>query len=293
MNISENDMYICENLRLLMITYYTLGKYRRIEKAASVQYMLPVLHPIHTFPVYHDLVYMDDGTWDITCGSEHYDVFKGDVFVLPAGIAHNSKRKCSAGTKTFYIHMLPVTGDNVGGEPPRRDGITRLPISTVIHCQHNIMVRSMFEEIAMLYSSTTPERDDMISAMIQTLLCLLYQCAHSGTTKSQDIVSKCLQIMKEQPNILFKEADMAKLLYVSGKTLRSSFVSRFGKTFYQYQLDSKLGQVCIYLLDYPNMRLNEIAFMLGFCDEFHLSKVFKKKYGVSPNQYKKDKHMMI
>ena len=77
----------------------------------------------------------------------------------------------------------------------------------------------------------------------------------------------------------------------SGKTLRLSFLSRFGKTFYQYQLDSKLGQVCIYLLEYPNMRLNEIAYILGFCDEFHMSKVFKKKYGVSPNLYRKDRRI--
>ena len=84
---------------------------------------------------------------------------------------------------------------------------------------------------------------------------------------------------------------MSKLIYISGKTLRSSFFSRFGKTFYQYQLDSKLSQVCIYLQDYPNMRLNEIAYILGFCDEFHMSKVFKKKYGVSPNQYKKDRRI--
>lgn len=272
-----------------MKTYFAVGKYRKLEEASEITYKYAILHPIRTFPMFHDIVYMESGTWDIFCGDEHFDVFEGDVFILPAGISHKSKCECKAGTTNYYLHMAPVIGDNIGGEPPQNDGITRLAISTVIHCQNNMMVRSLFEEITQLYYSTKPERDDVISALLQTLLFTLYQCDNSVSSKKDDIVNKCLDIMKESPNVLFKELEMAKLLYVSDKTLRAEFVNKFGKTFYQYQMDTKLGQAGIYLIEYPTMKLSEIADLLGFCDEFHLSKVFKKKYGVSPIQYRKNR----
>ena len=37
----------------------------------------------------------------------------------------------------------------------------------------------------------------------------------------------------------------------------------------------------------PDLRLQEIATAYGFHDEFHMSKAFKQKYGVSPQQYRK------
>ena len=38
---------------------------------------------------------------------------------------------------------------------------------------------------------------------------------------------------------------------------------------------------------YGDVRLAEIAATLGFCDEFHLSKAFKRKYGAPPSQYRR------
>lgn len=272
-----------------MKTYFAVGKYRKLEEASEITYKYAIPHPNpHVSHVPRYSIH-ESGTWDIVCGDEHFDVFEGDVFILPAGISHKSKCERKVGTTNYYLHMAPVIGDNIGGEPPQNDGITRLAISTVIHCQNNMMVRSLFEEITQLYYSTKPERDDVISTLLQTLLFTLYQCDNSVSSKKDDIVNKCLDIMKESPNVLFKELEMAKLLYVSDKTLRAEFVNKFGKTFYQYQMDTKLGQAGIYLIEYPTMKLSEIADLLGFCDEFHLSKVFKKKYGVSPIQYRKNR----
>ena len=36
----------------------------------------------------------------------------------------------------------------------------------------------------------------------------------------------------------------------------------------------------------PELRLREIATAFGFHDEFHMSKAFKQKFGISPNEYR-------
>lgn len=40
-------------------------------------------------------------------------------------------------------------------------------------------------------------------------------------------------------------------------------------------------------LQHSNLRLNEIAYELGFTDESHLTKSFKKYKGMSPSSYRK------
>ena len=56
----------------------------------------------------------------------------------------------------------------------------------------------------------------------------------------------------------------------------------YHQTFYAWQMEQKLEAVCQSLHNHPDITLKEIAVNFGFCDEFHLSRAFKKKYGVSP-----------
>ena len=44
------------------------------------------------------------------------------------------------------------------------------------------------------------------------------------------------------------------------------------------------------LVNHPDIKVYEVAYELGFCDEFHLSKAFKNKFGISPNSCKKKYH---
>ena len=47
-----------------------------------------------------------------------------------------------------------------------------------------------------------------------------------------------------------------------------------------------LEMVRQFLLTQPDTKLREAAINYGFCDEFHLSKAFKKHFGLSPSQYR-------
>ena len=54
----------------------------------------------------------------------------------------------------------------------------------------------------------------------------------------------------------------------------------------QYIIRYKLSLIEIRLL-HTNMRAGEIAYVLGFTDESHLARLFKKYMGVSPRQFRK------
>ena len=60
-----------------------------------------------------------------------------------------------------------------------------------------------------------------------------------------------------------------------------------GQSFAKYQMNRQLEMAARQIELEPDVRLAEIAATLGFCDEFHLSKAFKRKYGAPPSQYRR------
>ena len=52
-------------------------------------------------------------------------------------------------------------------------------------------------------------------------------------------------------------------------------------------LSFKIEKAIQYIKNFPEMQIKEIALNLGFYDEYHFSKQFKKLVGISPSAYKK------
>lgn len=140
--------------------------------------------------------------------------------------------------------------------------------------------------IVQLLESENFLKEERLSCVIRLLLIGLADCKmNSGHSR---LIQKTLMIMQNNPDKIFKSEEMASLLYISARTFRNKFKEVFHKSFTQYQMEVKLEKVCLILKAYPEMRIKEIATNFDFYDEFHLSKVFKRHYGISPSQYRKD-----
>jgi transcriptional regulator GlxA family with amidase domain len=86
---------------------------------------------------------------------------------------------------------------------------------------------------------------------------------------------------------LLTNQTVADYFHISKRTAEIVFKNEFHTTIHQFVTDSILKKARRYMNDYPHMKMSSIATALGFCDEFHFSKVFKSKLGMSPSAYKK------
>lgn len=68
---------------------------------------------------------------------------------------------------------------------------------------------------------------------------------------------------------------------------------KVGVPFYAYQKSCRLQRAAVKLKFAPQLKLREIATACGFYDEFHLNKVVKQKYGVSPQEYRRQKNTRL
>ena len=271
-----------------MQSYFSVGKPRDLFEGAFAEYPEPCFHPKRARPPFFDLVYMCQGEWDVLLEGTPCSFLPGDVFLLPAYADYEGFRMCPPGTSTYYVHFYPSEADIPSARELPDDGIPRLPLGTVTRCQGNEIIPRLFEELTLLVLSRRPGREEEASALLDTLLYFLSQISVQSGARNQRLIENCLRMMKDAPGRFLTENEAAQASYVSVKTLRSAFVRRFGKTFCQYQMDSKLSRVCTSLRDRPDVKLGTLASELGFCDEFHLSKAFKRVFGISPSEYRRN-----
>ena len=229
---------------------------------------------------HHDFIYLIEGSWSITECEQEYPLKAGDVLLLSAGRHHYTRRPCESGTKTFCIHVTCSPKDNESLKE-------NLPLATLIHTQGNPKIKGYFEEIVTAHWSEHPHKHLQMSALLDLLFLELEQMQKQQISSQTDLAEKAIQMITAAPHRRYTTKEVAEKLYISTKTLDSAMQRKTGMSFYTYQKNCKLEMAALQLITEPDLPLHEIAVTLGFYDEFHMSKAFKQKYGMSPKEYRK------
>lgn len=79
--------------------------------------------------------------------------------------------------------------------------------------------------------------------------------------------------------------ELCSYFFCSRGTLLNHFKSKYNTTIHQYLLDYRLKKATELLIN-DELNVKEIAFFCGFEDPNYFSKVFKKRYGQSPLEFK-------
>ncbi len=232
--------------------------------------------------IYHDFIYLIEGEWlfsETVNGQEvNYLLRPGDVLILPAVNHHYTRLPCKAGTRTFCIH--------VSREATDMDLTCARNISIPSHrnCRSNRQIFTLFKNIVDTFWSDTPHKEHQLCALFTLLMCQLSAMQQPESYPPE--VSGAIQLIHETPHMTFSSQALAQALGVNSRSLARNFRDATGESLRGYQQDRKLEMVALQLQIEPDIRLKELAATFGFYDEFYLSKQFKKKYGVSPSEYK-------
>ena len=261
-----------------MSDYYNPVTERSVSAANFNTYIHGQLHPDRIMAE-HDLVYLLSGSWEICQDGKEYTLYPDDVILLSAGKHHYGNKPCSDNTKTMYIH---VNSDPLDGI----DADKMIQLETLIRCQNNPRIKALFQEIIAVYWSTSGYKKEKTSNLFGLLLCELKACSETETHPCDRMAQKIVRDFQQIPQQFFSTKELAKKYNTCEKTLNKHFKDNYQKSVYRYQMDFKLEQVKRFLYEHPDAKLHEVALNFGFCDEFHLSRAFKKNTGVSPKEYR-------
>lgn len=248
-----------------------------------------ILHPDRIMDEY-DLLFMQDGEWDIIEEGITYHLSPGSVLLLEPGKHHYSIEKCTPMMRNVYIHFS-ADKDDVGYKSEEALSDTqksnRIRIPKLVQTADNNDVRHGFERVIdAFWSRDTDENMKKLrcSLYLETLLLKLADLGNLTSGKVDVLVSEIVHRFHCEPEVFLSPEELARNYNMSVRNLSGRFKAQTGMSIHQYQIHVKLDMAYDMLPISPGRSLHDIALGYGFYDEFQFSKLFKRQFGISPSE---------
>lgn len=260
---------------------FHLSMDRKISVASQNIFLTPQPHPTRTLSE-HVMSYVVKGGWKLDIGGETVDAKKDCVFIQPANITHAGLKNCPAGTQTMFIHFSSTHSDLCECGNDREICKNSVCINALTDASDNPEIKSLFIKVI-----TENKNKNTMKALsyFNALLCELSE--NAAPDSSKHALGSSIKGLLIDPASDLTNKEIASRLNVGVRTVETIFKELYGVTIHQYRLAQKIKQAKFYLEYYPQMKTADIALNLGFYDEFHFSRQFKRIVGISPTEYKK------
>lgn len=233
-------------------------------------------------------IYCIEGAGWFRCGEQEYKVSANQYFILPAGQPHAYGSDDSNPWTIYWIHFKGKLASYFAGQAFR-------PIDIKPSVQSRISNRNeLFEEIfRTLEMGYSHENLLYASSAFHYYLGSLrylqqYREAVRNESDKNDIVTAAIHFMKENLEKKLTLADLAAHIGYSPSHFSVLFSKRTGYAPLTYFNQLKIQQAC-QLLDFTDMKVNQICYKIGIEDTYYFSRLFSKVMGMSPREYKKQK----
>jgi len=104
---------------------------------------------------------------------------------------------------------------------------------------------------------------------------------------ASDILLPVLQFIQRNFRRHVTVSDLAREAHLSVSRFHKLFKAHLKTTPMDYIKGVRLWEACRMLREH-DFTVGQIAARTGFCDQFHLSREFKRRFGASPRQYRKN-----
>lgn len=253
----------------------------------------PVKAHKHNF---FELVYIVEGT-GVQCINNNKLPYAADklFLLLP--------QDCHSFEVTTTTHFFFIRFNDIYLKSQHKDWIQKLefifqntnhlPGCIVKNKTDKPLVRSVIDALIREHVNKQPYHREVINQLINTLITVvarnIYLTIPQTKCTGNDpaglaIISYIHQHIYSAQHL---KAEQIAAQFNLSPTYIGEYFKRFtGESLQQYIIAYKVKLVES-RLQFSTMRMNEIAFELGFTDESHLTKIFKKYKGMSPSAYRK------
>ena len=229
------------------------------------------------------LEYVLGGKGHIECDGKKFTVQKGDFYFLNRLHSHLYYSDQEDPYSKIWINVSGRLLDGVVNAYGLTDGAIVIPESqTLVY----------FERLRDLLSDVNVDNSDVIMTECAKIMCEMLITAATEHRKVQRATVSTAERIKDyidsglSYNVTLD--DIAQHFYLNKSYIISIFSEEYGYTPKQYILQRKMQAACTMLED--NMySIAEIADVLNFSSSQHFSSSFKKKLGVSPDEYRRRK----
>lgn len=233
-------------------------------------------------------IYCTEGSGWFQVESERYAVEKDQYFILPAHVPHCYGADEQNPWTIYWVHFK----GKLAGEYAKN---CLKPVDIRPNAYSRIGERlSLFEEIYHTLEMGYGRENLMYACSVfyHFLGSLRYVQQYRSAVEQEaddgDLVAAAIHYMKENVEKKLTLKKLAEHIGYSASHFSALFHARTGYSPLSYFNQLKVQQACR-LLDFSNMKINQICYKMGIDDCYYFSRLFTKVMGVSPREYKKQK----
>lgn len=214
--------------------------------------------------------------------SKPVDINGGMCFFLYPGVWHRYKPEPKTGWEEYWVgfngfyaqHLM----DNIFGD---RGSAIYEPGT-----DRNLLL--LFQQLMDIVRASLPGYPQQIAGLTTQILGYINHLSKHAAYKEDRVgklIAKAQYIMQESFEDSLKMEELAAELPMGYVSFRKAFKLVTGESPNQYLLNLRLEKAR-YLLSTTALNISEIADQTGFGSVFYFSKLFRKKHGLSPGQFR-------
>ncbi|MDR0524442.1 MAG: AraC family transcriptional regulator [Spirochaetaceae bacterium] len=228
------------------------------------------------------MIYITKGEGVFSADEDTYKVTPGDIILILPGMKHCYKPVYEIGWSEYWVGFKGCFFSSLVQE----GFLSRKRVFFRIGLRDHILARfsQIFDEI----QNQRPLYQFKVCSCVLSLLAevLTRERRQEQPNYYQKIVEKAKYLMESN---IFNAIDIPSIseqIGISASRLNEIFKTYTAMTPYQYYIHIKIHQAES-LLEQGETTVKEVAYRLGFEDQYYFSRLFKNKTGISPSGWKK------
>lgn len=256
--------------------------------------LAPMIHADRTAP-FHVAIYLLQGSMEIIEDGIPYRIMPDQVFFLKSGIHHWGNKSFEIGSSWYYAHFYCDAPSSCMEELPRGiyydERISLKPsekdryfitLPKLINCEEKTQIKRNFEKMIEAHIHGNIPQTSI------RLWQIFLECVQNAQDDkvSNGYVEQIQNYVRQHYIDGFTSAQIQEACGLSYKYAGTLFKEVTGQTIKEYQCTLRLRKA-EQLLKETNKSITEIAQLTGFSDVFYFSKIFHRKKGCPPGEYRK------
>lgn len=233
----------------------------------------------------HDFVYVLAGTVEIYFNDRPYTAGKDSLLCFHAQNPIYGRKEFSPDASYMFLHITTSPRDRlIRSDESYVLSETSLAIPVYQDCRYHPDVCRVFRDIIRNSWVDSNLQEKRNSALINLLLCEIAAIQSGDNLQWDSVAYDIMQRIHAAPNHFYKLEELSEIYGISTRTISEQFRRASGYPVHQYQLHVKLELAFTMLREDRGTKVRDIAIGMGFSDEFHFARMFKREFGYSPSE---------
>ena len=228
--------------------------------------------PLHA--PFSRLYFVTGGAGELYTEHESIQLEPGYVYLGPCGLKYGFRGADSVEKLFFHINLCAGNGADAFAHHLH---LARLPYPV-----------SKTEQLKKWYLSEDPLQHLLVKSELYGVVSEFLRLSANGEPHTSKPVADAISYIRAHLTASLTVQETAAAALCSRSKLATLFRAEIHQSVAQYIEELLMSEAQTMLL-YGDHSIGEISDRLGFCDQFYFSRCFRKRFGISPKQYRKQK----